>query len=278
MTIDSALKKGKSILKEKGIQSFIQDTLLLLCHYLKKDKLFVLTHKELEIENPEGFFELIKRREGFEPIAYILGTAEFMSLDFDVNEHTLIPRPDTEILAEFAINQINDKKAAVLDIGTGSGCIAVSIAHYCKNANVTAIDISENALKTAAKNAEKNKVSERILFEKCDILNEAPKGKFDIIVSNPPYIETDVIPTLMEDVRDYEPYSALWGGDDGLVFYRRITGISKNILNKNGILAFEAGHAQSREIEKIMLENSFAPIGIQKDLQGIERVVYGTIK
>ena len=274
MTIDSALLEGKSILKEKGIQSFIQDTLLLLCFYLKKDKLFVLTHKDFEIDNPDGFFELIKRRADFEPIAYISGTAEFMSLEFEVNKSTLIPRPDTETLAEYAINLIKDKNADILDIGTGSGCIAISIAHYCKNADVMAVDISENALNTAKRNAEKNKVF--VQFEKCDILKECPNGKFDIIVSNPPYIETDVIPTLMKDVKDYEPYSALWGGDDGLVFYRRITSVAKDILKKGGILAFEAGYTQSREIEKIMTENGFTSIGTLKDLQGIERVVYGT--
>lgn len=276
MTLNQLMEKSKEILKNKGIQSYSLDTCLLMAHFLGKDKLYVLTHKDMEIDNPEGFSDLVNRRAESEPMAYILGEAEFMSLPFKVTPDTLIPRADTETLVEYVIGKNGDREATVLDIGTGSGCIAVSVAKYCKNVNVTALDVSNGALTVAEENAEKNGVSERVSFKKCDILNELPEGKFDFILSNPPYIETDVIPTLMSDVRDFEPYGALWGGDDGLRFYRRISEIAPKLLNKGGTLVFEVGHTQSKEVEELLIQSGFTDTAILKDLAGIERVVHGT--
>lgn len=219
----------------------------------------------------EKAFAMANRRKGGEPLAYILSSAEFMGLTFKVNRGTLIPRADTETLVEFLIEKIGNKKVRVLDIGTGTGCIGISLAHFCPNAEITLLDISENALCTAKENARLNGVFAE--FVRCDILREIPCGKFDIIVSNPPYIRTDVIKTLQTEVKDYEPVTALDGGADGLLFYRRISKIALNLLNSGGMLAFETGFDQRAEITKLM--SNYADVGALKDFGGSDRVVYG---
>ena len=212
------------------------------------------------------------RRKNGEPLAYILGFTEFMGLSFSVNPSTLIPRPDTETLVELAIKSIGDAKVKVLDIGTGSGCIGISVAHFCKNADVTLLDISADALETAQKNAERNGADVKLL--QCDILSEIPDGEYDIILSNPPYIESEIIPTLQTEVKDYEPLSALDGGADGLIFYRRIARIGKRLLKNNGLLMFEIGYNQAEAVTKIMAD--YENVRCEKDLCGNDRVVYGT--
>lgn len=216
-----------------------------------------------------------KRIENGEPLQYAVGTTEFMSLPFFVSPAVLIPRPDTETLVETVIAETGEKKLSVLDIGTGSGCIAVSIAFYCKNANVTAVDISEAALETASRNAAAN--GTEISFIKCDILNNIPSGSYDVIVSNPPYIETEVIKTLDRNVRDFEPHAALDGGADGLDFYRRIAAIAPDMLNPGGFIAFETGFDQARAVARLLGE-AFTDIKITKDLCAVERVVSGRLK
>ena len=222
------------------------------------------------------------RRANGEPLAYILGFAEFMGLTFLVSPSTLMPRADTETLVEKAIKFIGDTKVSdngdtkikVLDIGTGTGCIGISIAHFCKNADVTLLDISKDALKVAGENAEKNGVNVRLL--QCDILSEIPDGEYDVIVSNPPYIETDIIPTLQTEVKDFEPLSALDGGEDGLIFYRRIAEIGKRLLKNNGLLMFEIGYNQAEAVTEIM--GTYKSVCCEKDLCGNDRIVYGINK
>ncbi len=213
------------------------------------------------------------RRINGEPLQYILGETEFMSLPFKVNRSTLIPRSDTETLVEHVLKQMNSEQAKILDIGAGTGCIGISLAYYNKNARVTELDISGGALETAKINAETNGVSDRVSFKKADILSETPDGKYDIIVSNPPYIETAVIGTLQTEVKDYEPLSALDGGLDGLMFYRRIISISPEILKKGGILAFEIGYNQSADVSALMKNAGFISIEIIKDLSNNDRVI-----
>lgn len=236
---------------------------------------FIINAKnEANAETVKLSEQMLTRRKKGEPLQYILGTAEFMSLEFEVNDATLIPRADTETLAETVINEIGDKKAAVLDIGTGSGCIGISAAKY-SGAEVTLADISPRALDTARRNAGKNKVDVRFL--EIDILNSVPEGRFDAVVSNPPYIETEVIRTLQREVRDYEPISALDGGHDGLVFYRRITQIAPGLLNPGGFLAFEIGYNQGEAVSGLMRKD-FDSVRVIKDLCGNDRVVIGYLK
>lgn len=225
-------------------------------------------------EEYEKAISFAKRRAMGEPLQYILGNCEFMSLSFDLNSDTLIPRSDTETLIEKLIDVIGDSSPRIIDIGTGSGCVGISLAKYT-SAQVTLADINKNALNMAAFNAKKNDVNVSLL--NIDILNEIPNGEFDIIVSNPPYIRSDVINTLQTEVKDFEPRIALDGGDDGLIFYRRITEIAPQVLSKNGILAYEIGYDQGKEV-KMLMEKDFCDIAIIKDLCSNERVVIGIKK
>ena len=215
--------------------------------------------------------EMARRRALGEPLQYILGFAEFMGLRFEVNRNVLIPRADTETLVETVLNEKNGG-ISVLDIGTGSGCVGISIAHFNKNARVTLLDISRAALDTARKNAKNNRVN--CDFINMDILSGCPNGQYDVIVSK--YIRPEVIDTLQTEVKDFEPYTALCGGADGLVFYRRIVEIAPHILNKNGLLAFEIGYDQGNDVSKLM--RGFDNVRVIKDLCGNDRVVTGTLK
>lgn len=220
--------------------------------------------------------DMVKRRLKGEPLQYIFGECEFMSLDFYVGEGVLIPRSDTEILVETIMETAADN-AKILDICTGSGCIGISLAHYIKNAQVTLIDISDSALSFAERNILRHNLSCRVKMQRMDILKVCPNEKYDIVVSNPPYIETDVISTLMEEVREHEPHIALDGGKDGLLFYERIINIAPYILAENGCLAFEIGYNQGQAV-KTMMEKNFINVRIIKDFGGNDRVVTGILK
>ncbi|MFA7636703.1 MAG: peptide chain release factor N(5)-glutamine methyltransferase [Monoglobales bacterium] len=215
----------------------------------------------------------ISQRQTHKPIAYIIGEKEFFGLSFFVNEHTLIPRPETEILVETALASGGK---TLLDLCTGSGCIPVSAV---KNGLLSAlgIDVSEGSIQTAIKNAERHNLSESVSFEACDIFAKDHFGKFDIITSNPPYITDSDMLTLPPDVADFEPHIALSGGADGLNFYRRITEIAPRNLNPNGVLIFEVGVGESDAVAVLMSE-SFTDIKITKDLAGIDRTVSGKLK
>ena len=233
--------------------------------------------KQLTEEQEKYFLEMIKERLNERPIAYIIGNREFMGLDFFVKEGVLIPRPDTETLVEEIINICNNRTGLnILDIGTGSGAITISLAKYLDKSHVISADISDIALEIASKNAISNNVDERIDFIKSDVFSNVPKEeKFDLIVSNPPYIRKADIDGLDRQVKDFEPYNALEGGEDGLDFYRKITKESKAFLKNKGILAYEVGHDQAQDVSQIMQENGFEGIYTKCDLQGFERVVIG---
>lgn len=233
--------------------------------------------KQLTEEQEKYFLEMIKERLNERPIAYIIGNREFMGLDFFVQEGVLIPRPDTETLVEEIINICNNRTGLnILDIGTGSGAITISLAKYLDKSHVISADISDIALEIASKNAISNNVDERIDFIKSDVFSNVPKEeKFDLIVSNPPYIRKADIDGLDRQVKDFEPYNALEGGEDGLDFYRKITEESKCFLKNKGILAYEVGHDQAQDVSQIMQENGFEGIYTKCDLQGFERVVIG---
>jgi len=273
MKIGELVTQATDILRDNKVRSCVLDAQLLLAHYLKVDKLFVINNRNCDLAEYDGYFDYISRRAKHEPIAYIIGKKEFYGMDFYVDNNVLIPRPDTEILVESVIDLVKSKRKKMLDIGTGSGCVSVSCLANCKHLNATGLDISNSALEIAEKNAETNNVKKRFSTIKCDILNEVPTGKYDIIVSNPPYIEPDVIETLEPDVKEYEPYSALCGGDDGLDFYRRISEVGKNILNDKYLIAFEVGHTQSDAVMEILKKDGYDNITAVNDLSGIKRVV-----
>ena len=235
-------------------------------------------NKQVTKDEEELFKSLIEYRIKGRPIAYIVGNREFMGLDFYVKEGVLIPRPDTEPLVEELIELCSDKRNLnILDIGTGSGAITISLAKYLPNSNVTSFDMYDIPLEVGKINAINNHVDDRITFIKSDVFSaiENTNTQFDVIVSNPPYIPKKDIETLHTQVKDYEPYTALEGGDDGLDFYRKITEQSRKYLKENGILAYEVGHDQAQAVSKIMKDNGYSKIYTKKDLQGIERVVIG---
>ena len=235
-------------------------------------------NKELTQEQEDLFNTFIQDRLKGRPVAYIVGNREFMGLDFYVQEGVLIPRPDTEPLVEELIELCREKEnLSILDIGTGSGAITISLAKYLNTSKVKSFDISDIALEVGKKNAISNEVDDRVEFIKSDLFSsiENKSIQFDVIVSNPPYIPKKDIETLHTQVKDYEPYIALEGGEDGLDFYRSITEQSRMYLKENGILAYEVGHDQAQDVAEIMKSNGYTKIYTKKDLQGIDRVVIG---
>ena len=280
--IGELLIDGNKILKEANIDTYILDTQLLLGKVLGKDKLYLITNKEEEVSKfkEREFYSLIEKRKNKMPISYILKTTEFMGLDLHVEDGVLIPRGDTEILVEETLKFMDeDKEYEVCDLCCGSGAIGISIAHFRENTKVDLIDYYDVPEKVTKRNIVKQKLSNRAKFIKSDLLNEVinQQKKYDILVSNPPYIKEEVIDTLMEDVKDYEPHTALSGGNDGLDFYRRIVDDSDKILKENGILAFEIGHDQGEEVSNLMVEKGYKNVRVVKDLAGLDRVVIGNI-
>ena len=280
MTIGELINLGTNTLLEVDIDTARLDSQLILGKVLEKDKLYLMinSNEEVSKDKKEEYLSLINKRKEKMPVRYILGQCDFMGLDFYVEEGVLIPRSDTEVLVEEVLKLIGeDESIEVCDLCSGSGAIGIALAHYRKNIKVDAIDYYPIPEKITTKNIEFNKVGDRVTFIKSDLLEESIKAnkKYKIIVSNPPYIKEDVIETLMDDVKDYEPRTALSGGDDGLIFYRRIVEESKQLLLNDGILSFEIGHDQGEEVKTLMEQNGFRDVTVIKDLAGLDRVVLG---
>lgn len=229
--------------------------------------------KEAGMEEQERYLGWITIRATRYPLEYILGKQEFMGLLFKVNENVLIPRQDTEILVEGVLKNSQGKK--VLDMCTGSGCIAVSIAKLGQASEVKAVDISAGALEVAKQNAVSNDV--KVEFIESNLFEQV-SDQYDIIVSNPPYIESEVIGTLMPEVREFEPMLALDGTEDGLYFYREISNAAPKYLTENGEIFFEIGYNQGEAVTNIVRAAGFAYAEVRKDLAGLDRVVYGRLK
>lgn len=281
MKIFELLKKGTEILSKNlpEINSRFESELL-LAFVLKKERIYLAINLSENISDDASnlFLSYIARRANCEPISYITGTKEFMSLNFCVMPGVLIPRPDTETLCLHVIDEFKGEGFNMLDLCTGSGAICVSLAKYIKNTFVDALDISDVCVNATKINAENNGVSEFINVIQADVLKGFKTSKkYDCIVSNPPYIKSEAIPHLMKDVRDFEPVSALDGGDNGLIFYEKISSTAPSMLKDNGMLAFEVGHDQSEKVKNIMIRNGFKKIKLIKDLAGIDRVVSGRI-
>lgn len=272
--LGDALLEGIALLKETNIENPSLDARILMCHTLSCDELYLTVHRDRHLTESEqdGFFSLIKRRMSNEPVGYITGTKEFMSLEFNVDKNVLIPRPDTEILVERVMSEVKSANPVIIDMCTGSGAIAVSLAKYIPNACVLGLDISEDALEVAKTNSQKNGAD--VTFEKHDVLKPYSKITADAVVSNPPYIPTEDLNGLMSDVIDFEPSIALDGGVDGLLFYRAIIKNIGSCLKDGGLLAFEVGAGQADDVAYLM-EERFSSVTLEKDLAGIDRVVYG---
>lgn len=275
-SVFEVLKAAENRLAEKKIDSPRLDAEILLAHVLncRRLSLYVDADKILPLESVLRFNELVNRRLQAIPVAYLVGAREFFGLNFAVNENVLIPRPETEILAEFVGEFIRGRGGGIFaDLGAGSGAISVSILKFVPNSLAIAVDISEAALEVAKFNAQKFHVDGRIKFF-CGDLFSPLTGKFDAIVSNPPYISTSSLEILQSEVQR-EPKIALDGGADGLQFYRRIISDAPRFLVDGGLLAVEIGINQSDAVKNLFSEKNFADIKILRDLSGIERVVAG---
>ena len=272
-------KKAIKELIVTGNDSPAADVDFIFSTFLKVDKAdLIIGEKTLDTFETERFFQALERVKNGEPVQYAVGGCEFMSLWFEVNSNTLIPRADTEILVETIIERYrNFENVNIFEIGTGSGCISVSLAYYLPGARVTTVDISKGALDVARKNGERLGVTERTEFLECDIMAGFSELEYlpDVVVSNPPYIPKADIEMLEKKVKDFEPMTALDGGTDGLDFYRRIAGTVP--IAPNGMLAFEVGIGQAGQVAQIMGER-FCNIEIIKDLSGIDRVVLGKLR
>lgn len=272
------IQEATTFLKNKGIEDPRLNAERLLASTLKLSRvdLYLQFEKPLSETEREIYKGLLKRRAQHEPLQYITGETEFMSLTFRVGPNILIPRPETEILVEKVIDLVKDQSFHILDIGTGSGCIAVSAAHYCPEAEITALDISQPVLESARGNARLNHVEDRIRFKQVDILSFDPdKEIFDLIVSNPPYISENEWQNLPPEIRKHEPKTALSDGKDGLKFYRKIAESAVQMLLPGGTIILEIGDTQLEPVRQILTNHTFGDIQITHDLNGIPRVIQG---
>ena len=284
LTLKQLYKVGTVKLAEEGIEEFSLDAWYLLEYVtgVSKAMYFAEPERAVSEENADRYIDCIRRRAAHIPLQHITGEQEFMGYPFCVNEHVLIPRQDTEILVEEAI-QVMRPKMKVLDMCTGSGCIVLSILKMCRekyymtDLQGIGADVSEEALKVARENGRRLEVP--VTWIQSDLFAKIPEEeKYDVIVSNPPYIETAVIDTLQEEVRLHDPYIALDGKEDGLYFYRRIISEAGKYLKTQGKLMFEIGCDQAESVEELMKNAGYEQITVKKDLAGLDRVVYGTLQ
>ncbi len=279
MTVLEAIQKSTEFLGKKNVESPRLQTELLLAHVLQmpRMKLYLNFDRALNAAETDALREFVKRRGQREPLQHIVGTASFCGLEIAVNRHALIPRPETEMLAELGwkfLATLNLPPATALDFGTGTGCIAIALAAKNPNAKITALDISSAALALAKENAARNKVAERIEFLPSDgFAALTTEMKFDLIVSNPPYIASAEIATLDPEVRDFDPRAALDGGADGLDFYRRLATEGKNFLQPNGKIMLEFGDGQADAIKKIFETEKWIVEAVQADYSQRARIL-----
>ena len=293
LLVKEMLTMGEKQLMDSDIADATRDCKILYCYMMDIpfSKIILEYQQVLQDRLCDKYFELIDRRSNGEPVQYIMGSQEFMGLEFIVNENVLIPRQDTETLVEDALEIINTgtlrgedmdvkrKEWDILDLCTGSGAIGVSLARIANKVNVTCSDISEGAIKVAKENAQKHGVAKSVKFEQGDLFKPFSKHfrkqKFDMIISNPPYIKSSIIPTLQKEVCEHEPISALDGGESGLDFYERIVSGVGGRLRKGGVLLLEIGHDQGEAVSGLLSRNGdFTSIRVLKDLANRDRIVF----
>ena len=274
MTYKEAYKQCIEKLNNALVPDYESDTRLLFQYILEADRSFMFMHGDDEVDDKKlsDLFDAVALREKRIPLQHITGYQNFMGLEFKVTKDVLIPRFDTECLVEEAMLVCADGDK-VLDVCTGSGCILISLMSYKNDISGYGIDISEKALNVAKENA--TAMGKAPTFIVSDLFEACTEREFDIIVSNPPYIRSDVIPTLMPEVKDYDPILALDGGDDGLIFYRRIVSESRDFLKKGGYLLVEIGNDQGDDVKALFEESGYLDVEVVKDLSGNDRVVKG---
>lgn len=276
MTALEKFREVSRLLKSFGIEDAPKEAEILITYAIGIDKTSLYSCKhDITDEDSKRIDSLVIRRSRREPLQYILGYVEFLGLRFNLSRSVLIPRPETEILAQEAIRTLRDKNGYVLDLCTGSGCIAITIAKNISGVTVFGIDISEDALRYAEENARLNS-TRNIRFLKGDLYEPLrlmiPQLRFDLIVSNPPYIRSDDIKSLQPEIKEWEPLEALNGGYDGLYYYRRVLGECRDFLAEDGTVLLEVG--DSKGVIEIARENNLKVLSIIKDLSGIERVIH----
>jgi len=277
MNLEKTIKQASQTLKNYNIQSYELDAQIILSKIMGVKREDLITNNNIHITNKiiEKYERAIKRRAKKEPVAYITGEKEFWSEDYIVNRSTLVPRPETELLIYKIVNYFKNKKIYILDIGTGSGCILLSILKELSLSRGVGIDISSKAIKTAIINSKRLNLLGRTKFKKRD-LNQFNIGKYDLIVSNPPYIPSRDIRNLNEDIINYEPKIALDGGLDGLDLIKKVIYKSKNLLKENGLLAIEIGFSQYQKVSDILKKYRFREISKEYDFNRNVRCIIST--
>lgn len=279
MKITEGLKLAREILARAGVAEPLREADSLLSLALGRSKAFLIAHPDYELseEECELFKSYLERRAKREPMQYIRGSQEFYGLDFTISSDVLIPRPETELVVENAIKFLEGKaNSRFCDVGIGSGCIAISILVNVKHVSAVGCDISEKALQIAKQNAEKHGVSDRLELRLSDVFSSFANERFDLIVSNPPYISEEEFPSLQEEVRKYEPKNALLGGKDGLDIIGKMVTQSPQFLNSEGALIMEIGFGQSEKVLSFFDEKSWSDVKVLRDFQGIPRVIFAS--
>jgi len=280
-TITQAIDEGASELRASGVEHERRTAGVLLAHVIGVDRTHLLTRSDDQVgeSHYETYLRLIERRAVGEPLQYITGHQEFYGLDFIVTPDVLIPRPETEFLIERVMKLVKERRDSplIVDVGTGSGCIAVAVAVQLPRARLIATDASPAALSVARSNAERHGVRDRIEFLEGDLF--APlaelrlEGAVDVLASNPPYVNEETFELLQREVRDWEPREALFGGVDGLDFYRRLIAESPHYLKPGGYVVLEIGFSQVDSISEMVKGNALELVDITPDLQGIPRTL-----
>jgi release factor glutamine methyltransferase len=285
-TLDSLLIEGTKVLSEAGVEEASLDARYLLfeafdtdlTHFIL-DRFRVISEEELALNRMNQYRLMIEKRSQRIPLQQITGSREFMGLEFYVNEHVLIPRQDTETLVELILKDFKGSKPVVLDMCTGSGCIAISLKKLGGFDCVTGVDVSKEALTVARRNSEAILGAGGITIIESNLFGAlGAEQKFDVIISNPPYIPTEIIKGLQPEVRDFEPMLALDGKEDGLFFYRQLVSDGRRFLNPGGSVYFEIGYDQAEAVSGLLIEAGFAKIRVVKDAAGLDRVVCAVLR
>lgn len=278
--IAEILKDATEILQKSGIAEPRREANSLLAFTLRKNKTFLIAHNDYELSNEEeiNFQSFLQRRAGREPFQYITGKQEFYGLDFIVTPDVLIPRPETEMIVENALEMLKTREnSRFCEVGVGSGCISISILHNAQTVSAIGLDVSEKALEIAKLNAENHQVSERFALKISDVFSVLTDETFDLIVSNPPYIPRQDIENLQAEVRDFEPLNALTDEKDGLSIIEKIIAAAPKFLNPNGFLLMEIGFGQAEDVKQMFDAEIWQTVEILPDLQGIGRMVKAQI-
>ncbi len=276
ISIAQAIQDAARVMRQSGVPDARREAGSLLVHVSGKDRTFLISHPEvlLTTEEWENYKDVVQRRASGEPLQYITGTQDFFGLEFIVTPDVLIPRPETELLVESALDLIRRQPAAeICDVGTGSGCIAIALAHELPQVSAVALDISQPALNVAQQNAERHGVRDRISFLESDCFAALPANTvFDLIASNPPYVSAAALAGLQREVRDHEPPVALSPGRDGLSVIRRLLTDAPAFLKRHGYLLLEIGFDQGEALTRLVAAETWNLLDIRPDLQGIPRI------